>query len=129
MGASSTITCLAVPCLPVQIPKAFNPALSAACSTMLVMLVDRGLNRLLGTLPRDHLANILCTVLLSLSEEQRRAYYGSEQMVEEILQQSENGIPQSGAADPCSPRPARHSSPTDSVSSTDTTVNPIPQLA
>ena len=50
---------LAVPHLPVQITEAFNPTLSTACTTMLVLLVDRGLNRLLGTLPRDHLANIL----------------------------------------------------------------------
>ena len=50
---------LAVPRLPIQIAKAFNPALSVACTSMLVLLVDRGLNRLLGTLPRDHLANIL----------------------------------------------------------------------
>ena len=121
--------CLAVPCLPIQIAKAFDPALSAAYTTVLVMLVDRGLNRLLGTLPRDHLANILCTILLSLSEEQRRAYYGSEQMVEEILQQPEGGIPQPRTTDPRSPRPARHSSPTNSLSLTDTAVNPAPQLA
>ena len=70
--------CLAIPHLPVQIAEAFNPTLSAACTTILVLLVDRGLNRLLGTLPRDHLANILHTILLSLSEEQRRAYYGGE---------------------------------------------------
>ena len=76
--------CLAVPHLPVQIAKAFDPTLSTACSTMLILLVDRGLNRLLGTLPRDHLTNILCTVLLSLSEEQHRAYYGSDQVEEEI---------------------------------------------
>ena len=63
--------CLAIPCLPVQIAEAFDPALSAAHSTVLVMLVDRGLDRLLGTLPRDQLTNILCTILLSLSEEQR----------------------------------------------------------
>ena len=66
--------CLTVPCLPIQITKAFDPALSAAHTTVLVLLVDRGLDRLLGTLPRDHLANILCTILLSLSEEQHRAY-------------------------------------------------------
>ena len=62
--------CLTVPWLPVQIAKAFNPTLSTARSTILILLVDRGLNRLLETLPRDHLANILCMVLLSLSEEQ-----------------------------------------------------------
>ena len=122
-------THLTVPCLPIQITKAFNLTLSAAHTTMLVMLVDRGLNQLLGTLPRDHLTNILCTILLSLSEEQRRAYYGSEQMAEEIPQQPESGILQPSAADPHSPRPARHSSPTDSLSSTNTAVNPVPQLA
>ena len=121
--------CLALPHLPVQIAEAFDPALSAARTTMLVLLVDRGLDRLLGTLPRDHLTNILRTVLLSLSEEQRQAYYGSDLVEEEIPQQPENGIPQPGTSNPCSPRPARHSSPTESLSSTDTTVNPAPQLA
>ena len=120
---------LTVPHLPIQITKAFGPTLSTARTTVLVMLVDRGLNRLLGTLPRDHLANILHTILLSLSEEQHRAYYGSEQMVEEVPQQPENGIPQPGATDPRSPRPARDSSPTNSLSLTDTTINPLPQLA
>ena len=95
--------CLAVPRLPVQIMEAFDPTLSAARTSVLVLLVDRGLNRLLGTLSRDYLANILCTILLSLSEEQHRAYYGGEQMAEEILQQSESRVPQSGLADPCSP--------------------------
>ena len=120
---------LAVPHLPVQITEAFNPALSTACSTVLILLVDRGLDRLLGTLSRDHLANILCMVLLSLSEEQHRAYYGSDQVEEEVPQQPESGIPQPRAANPCSPGPTRYSSPTDSLSSTDTTVNPAPQLA
>ena len=66
--------CLTIPHLPVQITKAFNPTLSIAHTSVLVLLVDRGLDRLLGTLPRDHVANILHMVLLSLSEEQRRAY-------------------------------------------------------
>ena len=112
----------------VQIAKAFDPALSVACTTVLVLLVDRGLDRLLGTLPRDHLANILHMVLLSLSEEQHRAYYGSNQVEEEIPQQPEGGVPQPRASDPRSPRPARHSSPTESISSTDTTVNPTPRM-
>ena len=120
---------LAVPRLPIQIAEAFDPALSAAHTTMLVLLVDRGLDRLLGTLPRDHLANILHTVLLSLSEEQRQAYYGSDPVEEEVPQQLEGRIPQPRASDPRSPRPARHSSPTESLSSTDTVVNPAPQLA
>ena len=51
--------CLAIPCLPVQIAKAFDPALSIVHTAMLVLLVDRGLDCLLGTLPWDHLANIL----------------------------------------------------------------------
>ena len=38
-----------------------------------------GSSTITGTLPRDHLANILCTILLFLSEEQHRAYYSSEQ--------------------------------------------------
>ena len=62
--------CLAIPCLPVQIAEAFDPTLSIARTTVLVLLVDRGPDHLLGTLPWDHLANILCMVLLSLSEEQ-----------------------------------------------------------
>ena len=117
---------LAVPHLPVQIAEAFDPTMSTARTTILVLLVDRGLNRLLATLPRDHLTNILCTVLLSLSEEQCGAYYGSEQMEEELLQRPENGV---CPPDPCSPQPARASSPTNSLSSMDTAVNPIPQLA
>ena len=121
--------CLAIPRLPVQITKAFDPTLSAACSTVLILLVDRGLDRLLGTLPRDHLANILRTVILSLSEEQCRAYYGSEEMAEEVLQQPEGRVLQPRTANPHSPRPARHSSPTNSLSSTDTAINPLPQLA
>ena len=120
---------LAIPRLPVQIAEAFDPALSAARTTVLVLLVDRGLDRLLGTLPRDHLANILRTILLSLSEEQCQAYYSSDPVEEEIPQQPESGIPQPRASDPRSPRPARHSSPTESLSSTDMAVNPAPQLA
>ena len=121
--------CLAVPRLPIQIAKAFDPTLSTARSTVLILLVDRGLDRLLRTLPRDHLAKILRMVLLSLSEEQRQAYYGSDLVEEEIPQQPEGGIPQPRAADPHSPRPTRHSSPTKSLSSTNTTINPAPQLA
>ena len=121
--------CLTVPHLPIQIAEAFNPTLSISHTSVLVLLVDRGLNRLLGTLPRDHLANILHMILLSLSEEQCWAYYSGDQMVEEIPQQPENGIPQPGAADPCSPQPTRDSSPTNSLSSTNTAVNPLPQLA
>ena len=117
---------LTVPHLPIQIAEAFDPALSIAHTSVLVLLVDRGLDWLLGTLPRDHLTNILYMVLLSLSEEQCWAYDGSEQMVEEIPQQPESGILQSGATNPCSPRPARDSSPTNSISSTDTTVDPLP---
>ena len=120
---------LTVPRLPVQIAKAFNPTLSTARTTVLVLLVDRGLDRLLGTLPRDHLANILRTVLLSLSEEQCQAYYGGDLVEEEVPQQPEGGVSQPRPTDPRSPRPARHSSPTESLSSTDTTVNPTPQLA
>ena len=120
---------LTVPHLPIQIAEAFNPALSAARSTVLILLVDRGLDRLLGTLPRDHLTNILRMILLSLSEEQCRAYYSGGQVEEEVLQQPESGVPQPRTADPHSPRPARHSSPTKSLSLTDTAVNPTPQLA
>ena len=120
---------LAVPRLPVQIAEAFDPALSAAHSTVLILLVDRGLDRLLGTLPRDHLANILRMILLSLSEEQCRAYYSGGQVEEEVPQQPESRVPQPRTADPHSPRPTRHSSPTESLSVTDTAINPTPQLA
>ena len=120
---------LAIPHLPIQIAEAFDPALSTARTTVLVLLVDRGLDRLLGTLPRDHLTNILHTILLSLSEEQRQAYYSSDPVEEEVLQQPEGRIPQPRASDPRSPRPARHSSPTESLSPTDTAINPTPQLA
>ena len=77
---------LAVPHLPAQITEAFDPTLSVAHTSMLVLLVDRELDQLLGTLPRDHLTNILCTILLSLSEEQCWADYGGDQMVEEVPQ-------------------------------------------
>ena len=36
--------CLAVPCLPIQIAEAFNPTLSIAHTTVLVLLVDGGLD-------------------------------------------------------------------------------------
>ena len=77
---------LAVPHLPVQITKAFNPALSTAHTTIIVLLVDRGLDRLLGTLPRDHPALILRTVILSLLEEQWQVYYGTNDPVEGAVQ-------------------------------------------
>ena len=35
---------LAIPCLPIQIAKSFNSTLSVACTSMLVLLVDRGLD-------------------------------------------------------------------------------------
>ena len=66
---------LTIPRLPVHIAEAFDPALSAACSSVLILLVDRGLDRLLGTLPRDHLTNILRTILLSLSEELLQSFF------------------------------------------------------
>ena len=121
---------LAVPHLPIQITEAFDPTLTAARTSVLVLLVDRGLDRLLGTLPRDHLAAILRTVILSLSERQRQAYYHPDDAVEGAVQEKEEDcrlLP--SLADPCSPRPARASSPTESLSSTDTAVNPPPQLA
>ena len=58
---------LAIPCLPIQITEAFNPALSIAHTSMLVLLVDRGLNWLLGTLPRDHLTCYTSCVIESLA--------------------------------------------------------------
>ena len=87
--------CLTIPHLPIQIAEAFDPALSVAQTTVLVLLVDRGLDCLLGTLPLDHLTNILHMILLSLSEEQCHTYYGGDQMEEEVPQQSENGVPPS----------------------------------
>ena len=120
---------LAVPCLPIQIAEAFDPALAAARTSVLVLLVDRGLDRLLGTLPRDHLASILRTIILSLSEGQRQAYYHPDDVVEGTVQEEEDHRSPPPLAEPRSPRPTRASSPTDSVSSTDTAVNPLPQLA
>ena len=61
---------LAVPHLPIQIAEAFDPTLTAARTSILVLLVDQGLDQLLGALPRDHLTSILRTVILSLSEGQ-----------------------------------------------------------
>ena len=121
---------LAVPHLPIQIAEAFDPALTAARTSVLVLLVDRGLDRLLGTLPRDHLVSILRTVILSLSEGQRQAYYGPDDPVEGAIQEEEEDHrPPLPCLEPRSPRPTRASSPTDSVSSTDMAVNPSPQLA
>ena len=120
---------LAVPRLPIQIAEAFDPALAAACTSVLVLLVDRGLDRLLGTLPGDHLTSILRTIILSLSEGQRQAYYCPDDAVEGTVQEEENRRSPLPLAEPCSPRPTQASSPTDSVSSTDTVVNPLPQLA
>ena len=102
----------------------------AAHTSVLVLLVDRGLDRLLGALPRDHLTSILRTVILSLSEGQRQAYYCPNDAVEGTVQEEEEDHrPPLPLVEPCSPRPTRASSPIDSLSSTDTTVNPLPQLA
>ena len=92
--------------------------------------MDRGLDRLLGTLPRDHLASILQTVILSLSEGQRQAYYHPNDTMEAAVQEEEEDHrPSLPHTEPHSPQLTRASSPTDSVSSTDTAVNPLPQLA
>ena len=120
---------LAVPRLPIQIAKAFDPALTAAHTSVLVLLVDRGLDQLLGTLPRDHLAPILQTVILSLSEGQRQIYYHPDDTVEGAVQEEEDRRPSLPLAEPRSPRPTRASSPTELVSSTNTVINPLPQLA
>ena len=120
---------LAVPHLPIQIAEAFDPALTAARTSILVLLVDQGLDQLLGTLPRDHLASILRTVILSLSGGQQQAYYRPDDAVEGIVQEEEDHRPSLPLAEPCSPHPTQASSPTESVSSTDTAVNPLPQLA
>ena len=99
---------LTVPHLLVQITEAFDPILSAAHTAVLVLLVDRGLNRLLGMLPRDHLASILRTVILSLLEEQWRVYYGTDGPVEGTVQteQENGGPPIHSRINPCSPCPA-----------------------
>ena len=81
------------------------------------------------TLPRDHLALILQTVILSLSEGQRQAYYRPNDTVEGTVQEEEDHRSPPPLAEPRSPCPTQASSPTDSVSSTDTAVNPLPQLA
>ena len=91
--------------------------------------MDRGLDRLLGTLPRDHLASILRTIILSLSEGQQQAYYGPNDAVEGAVQEEEDCGPPLPLVEPRSLRLTRASSPTDSISSTDTAVNPLPQLA
>ena len=121
---------LAVPHLPIQIAEAFDPALAAARTSVLVLLVDQGLNRLLGALSRDHLALILRTVILLLSEGQQQAYYRPNDTVEGTVQEEEEDRgPPLPRVEPHSPCPTRASSPTDSISSTNTTVNPLPQLA
>ena len=101
-------SCLTVPHLLVQITKAFDPALSTAHTAVLVLLVDRGLDRLLGMLPRDHLTLILRTIILSLSEEQWQAYYGTDGPVEGVVQteQENGGLPTYSRTDPHSPCPA-----------------------
>ena len=98
---------LAVPHLPIQITEAFDPALTAARTSVLVLLVDWGLDRLLGTLPRDHLASILRTVILSLSEGQRQAYYCSDDAVEGTVQEEEDYRPPPPLAEPRSPAQLR----------------------
>ena len=121
---------LAVPHLPIQIAKAFGPTLAATRTSILVLLVDWELNRLLGTLPRDHLTLILRTIILSLSEGQWQAYYHPDDPVEVTVQEEEEDHgPPLPHVKLRSPRPTRASSPTDSLSSTDTPVNPLPQLA
>ena len=120
---------LAVPRLPIQIAEAFDPALAATRTSILVLLVDQGLDQLLGTLPRDHLASVLRTVILSLSEGQWRAYYSPNDTVERAVQEEEDRRSPLPLIEPRSPCPTRASSPTDSVSSTDTAINPPPQLA
>ena len=120
---------LALPHLPIQIAEAFDPALTATCTSVVVLLVDRGLDRLLGALPRDHLTSILRTVILLLSEGQWQAYYCPNDAVEGTVQEEEDCRPPLPLVEPCSPWPTRASSPTKSVSSTDTAINPLPQLA
>ena len=94
-----------VPRLPIQIAKAFDPALAAACTSVLVLLVDRGLDQLLGTLPRDHFASILRTVILSLLEGQRQAYYRPNDAVEGTVQEEEDRGPPLPLVKPRSPCP------------------------
>ena len=61
--------------LPAKISKAFDTALSAAHTSVLVLLVDRGLNRAVEELPRAELGPVLHTTLLTLSKDEWRAYY------------------------------------------------------
>ena len=95
---------LAVPRLPIQIAEAFDPTLAAARTSILVLLVDWGLDQLLGTLPRDHLASILRTIILSLSEGQRQAYYHPDDAVEGTVQEEEDHRSPPSLAEPRSPR-------------------------
>ena len=55
--------------------------------------MDWGLDQLLGTLPRDHLASILRTIILSLSEGQWQAYYRPNDTVEGTVQEEEDRRP------------------------------------
>ena len=102
----------------------------AARTSVLVLLVDWGLDRLLGALPRDHFTLILRTVILSLSEGQQQAHYHPNDTVEGTVQEEEEDCgPPLPHIKPRSPCLTRASSPTNSMSSTDTVVNPLPQLA
>ena len=81
--------------------------LPAPALKKLVLLVDRGLNQRLGALPRDHLTSILRTVILSLSEGQRQAYYRPNDTVEGTVQEEEEDRgPPLPRVEPRSPRPA-----------------------
>ena len=65
--------------------------------------MDWGLDQLLGALPRDHLALILRTVILSLSEGQWQAYYRPNDTVEGTVQEEEDRRPPLPLVEPCSP--------------------------
>ena len=133
--------CLVVSLVFLEIPKALDTGLSTACPAIFVLLVDQGLDRAMEQLHRDELRPLLCTILLSLSEEQWQAYY--QELLEAWVAgpegaqpvQTANGerttlSPSPGpAGDPCSPHPARDSSPTDSLTFYSSTEMHVAHLA
>ena len=109
------ITHIIVPLVPVKATEVVDPSISLAHSTVLGMLVDRGLHQALEGLPQAKFKPILCTVLLSLSEAQCRAYNNNQSLVEENMAEPEGQPPLYEA--PClaflsptpKPRPDPHS--------------------
>ena len=64
------VTCIIILLVPIKASEAVDPPLSIAGSTILGMLMDRGLHRAMEDLPRAELGPVLHTVLLLLLEAQ-----------------------------------------------------------